>query len=290
MKLTVNAPAKINLTLDIIGKRNDGYHLVKMLMQSVNVYDTVTVWDEADSPIEVYCNREEVPVTEANTAYRAAQAFLEATKVENPGIGIKIKKRIPIAAGLAGGSADAAAVIMALDHMFETRLSQAELTDIGEKIGADVPFCMFGGTMLAEGIGTILTPLPDLPDCYIVLSKPGISVSTQNAYSMVDKHLLWESPETDDAVEAVCNGDIEEVANCVYNEFEKVLDLPEVAAIKQIMLEDGALNAGMSGSGPTVFGIFKDKGMAENCARSLEEYCDQVFVCRPVSKGCEIED
>jgi len=142
--------------------------------------------------------------------------------------------------------------------------------------------------MLAEGIGTILTPLPDLPDCYIVLSKPEISVSTQKAYSLADKHLLWESPETDDAVEAVCNGDIEEVANCIYNKFEKVLNLPEVASIKR--MEAGALNAGMSGSGPTVFGIFKDKGMAEGCARSLEEYCDQVFVCRPVSKGCEIVD
>ena len=117
--------------------------------------------------------------------------------------------------------------------------------------------------MLAEGIGTILTPLPDLPDCYIVLSKPEISVSTQKAYSLADKHLLWESPETDDAVEAVCNGDIEEVANCIYNKFEKVLNLPEVASIKRMMLEAGALNAGMSGSGPTVFGIFKDKGMAE---------------------------
>lgn len=290
MKLTVNAPAKINLTLDIIGRRNDGYHLVKMLMQSVDVCDTVTVWDDADRPIEVYCNREEVPVTEENTAYRAAQAFFEATEVQNPGIGIKIKKRIPMAAGLAGGSADAAAVIVALDHMFQTRLSQAELTDIGEKVGADVPFCIFGGTMLAEGIGTILTPLPDLPDCYIVLSKPDITVSTKNAYSLVDKHLLWESPETDDAVEAVCNGAIEEIANCIYNEFEKVLDLPEVASIKQMMLEGGALNAGMSGSGPTVFGIFKEKSMAESCARSLDEYCDQVFVCRPVFKGCEIED
>ena len=239
MKLTVNAPAKINLTLDIIGRRNDGYHLVKMLMQSVDVCDTVTVWDDADSPIQVFCNREEIPVSEANTAYRAAQA---------------------------------------------------ELTDIGERVGADVPFCIFGGTMLAEGIGTILTPLPDLPDCYIVLSKPEISVSTQKAYSLADKHLLWESPETDDAVEAVCNGDIEEVANCIYKKFEKVLNLPEVASIKRMMLEAGALNAGMSGSGPTVFGIFKDKGMAEGCARSLEEYCDQVFVCRPVSKGCEIVD
>ena len=118
--------------------------------------------------------------------------------------------------------------------------------------------------------------------------KPEISVSTQKAYSLADKHLLWESPETDDAVEAVCNGDIEEVANCIYNKFEKVLNLPEVASIKRMMLEASALNAGMSGSGPTVFGIFKDKGMAEGCARSLEEYCDQVFVCRPVSKGLRL--
>ena len=137
MKLTVNAPAKINLTLDIIGRRNDGYHLVKMLMQSVDVCDTVTVWDDADSPIQVFCNREEIPVSEANTAYRAAQAFFEAAKIENPCIGIKIKKRIPMAAGLAGGSADAAAVIVALDRMFETRLSEAELTDIGERVGAE---------------------------------------------------------------------------------------------------------------------------------------------------------
>lgn len=290
MRVTVSAPAKINLTLDIIGKRNDGYHLVKMLMQSVSVCDTVSVWDGADSPIEIYCSRGEVPLTEENTAYRAAQTFFAFTEIKNPGIGIKIKKRIPMAAGLAGGSADAAAVILALDHMFETRLSQGELTDIGEQVGADVPFCLLGGTMLAEGIGTILSPLPDMPSCYLTLAKPGISVSTREAYSLADKRSLWESAKTDDAVEAVCNGDIKEVARCLYNEFEKVLKLPQVASIKRVMLECGALNAGMSGSGPTVFGIFTEKSSAESCARALEDSCDQVFVCRPVSVGCQIED
>lgn len=290
MKLTVNAPAKINLTLDIIGKRNDGYHLVKMLMQSVDLCDTVTVWDTGDGSISLSCDQDGVPDNSDNIAYKAAVAFFAHTGLTNPGVGIKIKKRIPVAAGLAGGSTDGAAVLIALNRLMNTELTLDELCDIGETIGADLPFCLVGGTMVASGIGTILTPTPDLPDCYLVIAKPSIHVSTKEAYSLSDDRERWQPPYTDDAVEAVCDGSLNLIGSTLYNEFEEILKLKEVVQIKQIMKGCGAKGASMSGSGPSVFGIFSEKGEAEDCADVLKERYEEVFVCRPLDRGCTIED
>ncbi|MCI9272768.1 MAG: 4-(cytidine 5'-diphospho)-2-C-methyl-D-erythritol kinase [Clostridiales bacterium] len=290
MKITVDAPAKINLTLDIIGKRNDGYHLVKMLMQSVDLCDSVTVWDTGDNDVSLSCDQEGVPDNQSNIAYKAAAAFFAHTGLVNPGIGIKIKKRIPIAAGLAGGSADGAAVLVALNHLMGTELTLDELCDIGETIGADLPFCLVGGTMVASGIGTILTPAPDLPDCYLVIAKPPIQVSTKEAYSLCDDRERWQPPYTDDAVEAVCDGSLPLIGRTFYNEFEELLQLKEVERIKQIMKDCGALGASMSGSGPSVFGLFSEKGEAEDCADVLKEQYQEVFVCRPMDRGCTVED
>lgn len=290
MKITVNAPAKINLSLDILGKRNDGYHLVKMLMQSVDLSDTVTVSDTGEEGISLSCNVETLPDGEENIAYRAASAFFAYTKLENPGITIKIKKRIPVAAGLAGGSADAAAVLVALNQLMDTGLSEEELCDMGEKLGADIPFSIIGGTMVASGIGTILTPVPDLPACYFVIAKPPLQVSTKDAYALADERERWGRPRTDEAVEAVCEGRLKAIGKALYNDFEEILPLEDVRFIKQMMKDCGALGACMSGSGPSVFGLFAEKGEAEDCADTLRDHYGEVFVCSPADRGCTIED
>lgn len=290
MKVTVLAPAKINLSLDILGKRPDGYHLVKMLMQSVDLCDTVTVWENNDGKIDLSCNVDGVPCDASNTAWRAVEAFFAFTQRENPGIGVKIKKKIPVSAGLAGGSTDAAAVLVALDELMNTRLSREELCDIGEEVGADVPFCIMGATMVASGIGTILTPAPDMPECSILLAKPPVSVSTKEAYALADDRECYWEPHTDDAVEAVCVGVLQEIADALYNDFEELIKLKEVERLKATMLANGALGACMSGSGPTVFGLFEDEGAAEDCANLLEKTCETVVVCRPLDHGCRIDD
>ncbi len=290
MKVTVTAPAKINLSLDIIGKRDDGYHLLNMILQSVELCDTVTVWENGGGGIELTCNRDDLPTGEENLAFRAAALFFEENGLENPGISIRIKKRIPVGAGLAGGSTDAAAVLLALDRITGAGLTGFQLAELAARLGADVPFCLQGGTMQAEGTGTILTPLPDLVECHMVLAKPDFSVSTAEAYALSDKHVRIRHPDLDEIVGAICGGDLEAVGRELYNAFEAVLRLEEVEKIKKIMRVHGALGACMSGSGPTVFGLFAGRGEAEDCADELREYYDEVYLCMPRGAGCEIEE
>jgi 4-diphosphocytidyl-2-C-methyl-D-erythritol kinase len=289
MRVTVNAPAKINLTLEILGKRDDGYHLVKMLMQSVSLSDTVQVWENGEANISVICGGD-VPQMQDNIAYKAVEAFFQYVNLPPTGVSVKIKKEIPVSAGLAGGSADAAAVLVALNRLTEKELPLEELCEIGAKVGADVPFCILGGTMTAEGTGTILTPVPDLPDCTIILCKPPIAVSTKEAYALTDAHHLWGADRTDRCVEAVCTGEITQVAAALYNEFEGVLRLPAIDSIKATMIRFGALGSCMSGSGPTVFGIFEDKSQAEDCLHELRLTYDEVFLAHPVYEGCRVEE
>ena len=179
MKVNVDAPAKINLFLDIRGKRSDGYHIVSMVMQSISLCDEITASRTDDGDIKIVCSDENIPLDETNTVYKAVELFFKETEKENKGIEIKIKKNIPTEAGLGGGSTDAAAVLHALNKLYDTELSRKELAEIGAEIGADVPFCVYGGTMSASGIGTILSPLPDLPECYLVIVKPNIGVCTK---------------------------------------------------------------------------------------------------------------
>ena len=191
MRTTVRAAAKINLFLDITGKRSDGYHIVNMVMQSVSLYDEVTVTiEKGDGEINVSCTDESIPCDETNTAYQAVKAFFEYAQIKPKNVWVKIKKRIPSQAGMAGGSTDASAVLVALNEMLDTGFSQDELAEIAEHIGADVPFCIYGGTMTASGIGTILTPLPEMPECYIVVVKPDIKISTKEAY---EKKIMEEA-------------------------------------------------------------------------------------------------
>ncbi len=295
MKVTVDAPAKINLTLDILGKRHDNYHLVKMIMQSVNLFDTVTVWKEKDCQITLSCTNSNIPCDERNTAYKAVLKFFEYVKeknlaIENTGVSIKIKKEIPVEAGLAGGSTDAAAVLLALNELFETDFTIDELALIAAEVGADVPFCLYGGTMTATGIGTILTPLPDMPSCYIVLVNPNITVSTKLAYEKADNIELIESPNTEKVISGICDSNIPYISKYLFNRFEEFLNIDEVNNIKGILDQCGALGSCMSGSGPTVFGIFQDKATADGCVKILENEYDKVYLCKPIDYGCKIDD
>lgn len=292
MKVSVRAHAKLNLSLDIVGKRDDDYHLLESVMQSVSLCDNVVVklgTEEGEITVSSGSNR--IADDHTNTAYRAAKVFFEQTGLSNPGVSIRIKKAIPVGAGMAGGSADAAAVIVALDNMLNTRLTDDRLHDIGELVGADVPFCITGGTMLARGTGNILSPLPDLPECTILVCKPELSVSTAAAYRAVDEHgLSTPSDCSEDICEAICGSDIHSVAAQLHNIFEQVLDIPEVTDIREQMLRAGALGARMTGSGSAVFGIFDDADKAEDCAAELRKTYDDVFLTEPVSQGCEIDD
>lgn len=290
MKVTVTAPAKINLFLDIIGRRNDGYHLLNMILQSVGLYDTVTVWKNGEGTLELFCSREDLSTGESNLACRAAALFFKELELGNPGVSIKLKKRIPVGAGLAGGSADAAAVLLALDRLFKTKLPLSRLCELASKLGADVPFCLQGGTMQAEGTGTILMPLPDLTECFLVLAKPDFSVSTAEAYALSDEHTNAHRPDLDGMIGAICSGDLESVGKRLFNSFETVLGFHEIKEIKEIMLRQGALGACMTGSGPTVFGIFSEWEKAESCADELKKLYEEVYLCEPRGTGCEIEE
>jgi len=286
MHLSADAYAKINLTLDILEKREDGYHLLKMIMQSVSLSDRVTVRTEDTGRISLACSMDGVPCDESNTASRAARAFFESTGLENRGLSIKIKKRIPFGAGLGGGSADAAAVIRILDVLYETKLSDHVLLEIGEKVGADVPFCLTGGTMLAEGIGNILLPLPDLEDGFFVIVKPAAHSATDAAYRRWDELESTAHPDTEKAAEAIFEHNLQHLGEQIGNVFEEVVEGEEKREeIKRMMREHGALGASLSGSGSAVFGFFEHKSDAEDCKKALEEHFEEVFLCRPESKG-----
>lgn len=286
MRLNVSAPAKINLFLDITGKRNDGYHLINTVMQTVSLYDEVSVTTDEDAEgISLSCSDEDIPADESNTAYRAAKDFLDTTGRQQTGVHIRIKKRIPSGAGLAGGSADAAAVIFALNELLETGLSTDEMAEIGERIGADVPFCIYGGTMIATGIGTIFSPLPDMPGCSIVIVKPEFKISTKEAYEKSDETGYEVTKKSDTLVNSVCNGSVRGIAENLYNKFEEVVAAPEIESIKTAMTDMGAVGACMTGSGSAVFGIFDDEEKADDCAQKMKNDYECVYNVHPVSHG-----
>lgn len=285
MKLTVLAPAKLNLFLDITGKRNDGYHIVNMVMQSISLYDEVTVSVNNSDKILISCSDNNIPCDKNNTVYKAAEKFFEYNELEPEGVTIKIKKRIPSQAGMAGGSTDAAAVLTAMNELFDTGLEKEELAQIAEEIGADVPFCIYGGTMTAGGIGTILNPLPDMPECFFVVVKPAFSISTKDAYEKSDSIGYEKSVSADDVVNGICNGSLEEIAEGLYNKFEEVAGINEIDDIKYLMESCGALGACLTGSGSAVFGIFDNRDEADECFDHLSSRYDQVFIAEPVFDG-----
>ena len=287
MKITVNAPAKINLFLDIIGKLDNGYHSLFMVMQAVGLYDTVTVEKSKENGIFLTCSEEKLPCDERNIAYKAAAAFCKKHLIE-PNVKIHIEKRIPFAAGLAGGSADAAAVIVALNKLYETNLSEYELCKTGLLVGSDVPFCIKGGTCLSQNTGGILSPLEPLKDCFIVLAKPEAGVSTAEAYAAAVSTYLYR-PDSMRMLDACEKGDFEGICKYAGNVFEQVIEVAERVEFKEIMRKHGCSLCQMSGSGPTVFAFFENKENTEKCAEELKKICPNVFVTTPVNHGAIIQ-
>ncbi len=284
--LKVKAYAKINLTLDVVCRRPDGYHEVEMLMQSVSLADTVTV-RKTEGGITLLCDKVGVPLNEKNTAYKAAKLFFEAAELDC-GVEITIEKVIPMQAGMAGGSADAAGVLFALSELFEHPLTTEKLLEIAQKVGADVPFCLLGGTRLASGIGEKLAEMPKMPDCFIAIVKPNENISTANAYALVDSCENLVRPDNKAAVAALENGDLTALSKEMRNVFEQATGTEKTNAIKNTLIKYGALGSIMTGSGSAVFGIFTDKADAEKALCDAEFADCETFISTPVSVGCEI--
>lgn len=286
--MTLPAYAKLNLTLDILRKRPDGYHDLRMVMQSIALHDTVTVRTETgDGDITVRTDREDLPGGPGNIAWKAARAFYDAVGMENGGTEILLEKRIPMQAGMAGGSADGAAVLRALRSLYAPEMPRQELKRIGLQVGSDVPFCVRGGTALAEGRGEVLTDLPPLPACTIVVCKPEFGLSTPALFGRVRVEKLGRRPDHDAMKQALAAGNLGAVARQMGNVFEEVLtaeESREIAYLKDVMLRCGALNAVMTGSGPTVFGLFAQKEQAERAAQTLRSRYAQLFLTTPVQR------
>lgn len=274
------AYAKINLGLDVIGRLENGYHVVKMVMQTVGIYDVLTL-KKIPSGIVVTTDNGELPTDDNNLIYKAARLMREAYGITE-GVSIHLEKNIPIAAGMAGGSTDAAGTFLGMNQLFEIGATIQELQELGVKVGADVPYCIMGGTALAEGIGEILSPLPAPPQCHLVVAKPDINVSTKYVYEHLDAEGVETHPDIDGMIEALEEGDLQGIVSRLGNVLETVTVKKHtiINTIKRCMMENGALGSLMSGSGPTVFGIFTDEQKAQKAKDEIEkkQLAKQVFV------------
>jgi 4-diphosphocytidyl-2-C-methyl-D-erythritol kinase len=283
MSAVFSACAKLNLSLDVTGLRPDGYHEMRMVMQSVSLCDDVELSLRADGQITVLSGLRYVPNDERNIAVKAAKLFFESRGITDTGADIVLRKRIPVCAGLAGGSADGAAVLRGLAEITGEKISEDELEALGGQLGSDVPFCVRGGTVLAEGRGEILSDLPALPDCHIVICKPEFSISTPFLFRELDKHELRCHPDTAGIIGLLGNGDLARLSRRMYNVFEDVLPrrCGEVAQIKGALLDNGALGSIMSGTGSAVFGIFDSENAAKRAHDALSGSYRECFLARP---------
>ena len=282
--MEICAHAKLNLTLDVLGKRPDGYHDLRMVMQSVALCDRLTLEQGADDVLAVSTNLSFLPNDDRNLAAKAARAFFEYTG-RGRGLKIRIRKKIPVCAGMAGGSTDAAAVLRGLNELTGVNMTVEELAKLGERVGSDVPYCVLGGTALAEGRGEILTPLPALPACHVVLCKPAFSISTPELFNRIDGCKIVCRPDTEGLIDALKRGTLGDVARRMYNVFEDVLPPRQsktVAEIKSVLIAEGALGACMTGTGPTVFGLFDRADLAETAYRRLKENYRDTFLTQSV--------
>lgn len=284
MTHTEPAFAKLNLTLDILGKREDGYHDMRMVMQSIDLHDVVTITPREKAGLTLTTDLPFLPKGDGNIASKAAARFFQSTGLPAPGLSIDIRKSIPVCAGMAGGSSDAAAVLRVLRTAYAPQMPLDRLEEAGALVGSDVPYCIRGGTALAEGRGERLRGLPPLPPCWIVVCKPACSLSTPELFSLVQVKKLRCHPNTAELLTALEEQDLEGVARRMYNVFEDVLPrrYGEVFSIKSELLGLGALGASMTGSGPTVFGVFSDRAAAARAAEAMSGQYPAVFLCRPV--------
>ena len=285
--IRLKARAKINLGLDVVRRREDGYHEVKMVMQMLRLYDQIDIEKTRESGILVRSNLSFLPTDERNIAYKAAKVMIDQFGLEQ-GVIIRIEKHIPVAAGMAGGSTDCAAVLYGMNKLFGLRLNQKKLRELGVKLGADVPYCLMRQTALSEGIGEILTPISPLQDCPILIAKPSVSVSTRHVYEHLKLDEQTMHPDIDGIVTALADGDLYGVTDRMANVLETVTvpEHPVIDEIKKQMMASGAVNALMSGSGPTVFGIFDDEEKAKKACEDMKAsgLARQIYLTRPFNQ------
>lgn len=278
------AYAKLNLTLDVLGKREDGYHDLKSVMQTISIRDDIEIDIGTGKPWCLKCDKEEIPTDERNLAWKAAKVYLETMNKDPDGLEIRITKRIPSQAGLGGGSADAAAVLRALNRHYGQPLSILALAELGAQVGSDVPFCTLCGTAMVEGRGERLRKLPDLPDCVFVVCKPDFSVSTPELYQKIDQCAIAKRPDNQAMESAILSGDLGRVAENVLNVFDPIVtaDHLELNYIKSICNSYGSLNQQMTGSGSAVFAIMPSFEYAAVVCNMLKDNYPQVFIAKPV--------
>lgn len=285
--IRLKARAKINLGLDVVRRREDGYHEVKMVMQMLRLYDQIDIEKTQESGIFVRSNLSFLPTDERNIAYKASKVMIDQFGLEQ-GVIIRIEKHIPVAAGMAGGSTDCAAVLYGMNKLFGLRLNQKKLRELGVKLGADVPYCLMRQTALSEGIGEILTPISPLQDCPILIAKPSVSVSTRHVYEHLKLDEQTMHPDIDGIVTALADGDLYGVTDRMANVLETVTvpEHPVIDEIKKQMMASGAVNALMSGSGPTVFGIFDDEEKAKKACEDMKAsgLARQIYLTRPFNQ------
>ena len=276
--------AKLNLTLDVLGKREDGYHDLQSVMQTISIRDDIEIDVGTGKPWKLLCSAEGIPTDETNLAWKAARVYCDAMQIDPEGLEIRILKRIPSGAGLGGGSADAAAVLRALNRHYREPLSILALAELGAQVGSDVPFCTIGGTALAEGRGERLRKLPNVPDCVFVVCKPEFSVSTPELYRKIDEVAITRRPDNRAMESALLAGDLSAVAENICNVFDPVVTAEhlELNYIKSICHSYGALNQQMTGSGSAVFAIMSEFEFAAVVCNMLKENYPQIFIAKPV--------
>ena len=291
--MRLRALAKINLGLDVLGRREDGYHELRMIMQTINMYDQLDMEISEEPGIRITTNLPYVPVNQNNLVYRAANMLMEEFQIKE-GLTVDLQKMIPVAAGMAGGSSDAAAALVGINRLFKLGLSQKELMDRAVNIGADVPYCVMRGTALAEGIGEKLTRITQVPDCFVLIGKPGINVSTKAAYESLQLDKISSHPDIDGMIGDIECGDLLAMTQKMGNVFEPgiIEKYPVIGEIKALMESHGALKAMMSGSGPTVFGIFDNREKMEAAAEVLREsrLAKTVFATEVMKAGGNTND
>ena len=278
------AYAKVNLTLDVLGKRADGYHDLKSVMQTISLRDDIEIDVGTGKPWQILCDKEDIPTDETNLAWKAAKIFCESIGIDPEGLEIRITKRIPVEAGLGGGSADAAAVLRALNRHFGAPLSLPALAELGAQVGSDVPFCVLCGTATVEGKGDRIRQMPDIPECIFVVCKPDFSVSTAELYSKIDETVIGKRPEHQAMERAFLAGDLEQIVTNIYNVFDPVVtdEHLELNYIKSIMNAYGAVGMQMTGSGSAVFGICSNFENAAVICNMLRENYPMVYIAKPV--------
>lgn len=278
--------AKLNLYLGIHGLREDGYHELETVFQAIDLCDLVAVSVHRQGGISLRCNLPYLPTDGRNLAVKAAEAFFRAADLENPGLNINIKKIIPVGAGMAGGSTDAACVLRLLNRAFGMPLCDKKLAETALALGADVPFCLRGGTALAKGVGEKLKVLKPMPDCFFVVAKPNFSVATKDAFQLYDRQPAQRYPASAALLEGLERGDLQGVADHLYNALEGPVggEKPLILRLRESLLENGALGARMTGSGSAVFGIFETQEQADLAASQARQLCRSVFVCRPLAR------